>query len=257
MRRIRVIPVMTIDKTKLVKTIRFSKPNYIGDPVNSIKLFNDKQVDEIAVLDITASTSKREPSFALIKQMAEECFIPMSYGGGITSLDQAKRLFDSGIEKVILNSVVAENPKLIEEIAHVYGNQSVVVCLDIKKSWLGKYTLYHFSGQKKSGLSIEEFLKNVTSMGAGEILVQNMDKDGTFGGYDYALINQISSQVNIPVVACGGAQSLLDMKQAVIKGGASAVAAGSFFVYMNNNPSSILVNYPTQKELISEIFSSL
>ena len=257
MRRIRVIPVLTIDQGKLVKTVKFNNPNYIGDPINAIKIFNAKEVDEIVVLDISATKLNKEPNFKLIEELAGECFMPLAYGGGIRNIYQAKKLFDLGVEKVILNSIVESNVDLINEIASKYGNQSVVISLDIKSSFFSGQGHYHNSGRRKSKLSIEEYLKLVIAKGAGEIMINHIDNEGTFNGYDIELINKICTSVNVPVVACGGTNSVDNMAAAIFSGKASAVAAGSLFVYMGNNPNSILVNYPSQEVLTTKIFSNL
>lgn len=256
MRRVRVIPVLTIDEQSLVKTVKFRKPNYLGDPINAIKIFNDKEVDEIAVLDISASPKKREPHFKLIEEMASECFMPMAYGGGITSLGQIKQLFSLGVEKIILNSVLLENEKLIAQAAELYGSQSVLVSLDIKKSLIGPPKACFCSGEKSAKGSLVEMARKYESMGAGELILHNIDRDGTFMGLDHPLIKTISSALRIPLIACGGVNSAEDILEG-IRSGASAIAAGSFFVYRNNDTKSILISYPSQKELTDKIYSKL
>lgn len=249
MERARIIPVLTIDQRKLVKTVKFKKPNYIGDPVNAIKIFNDKMVDEIVVLDITASTQGREPNYELIYEMASECFSPLGYGGGVSTFEQAQRIFSLGVEKVILNTVVKTQPELIQQIADTYGSQSVVVSIDVKKKLLGGKKPHFKSGTESSSENLIDFALKMEKAGAGELLVNNIDADGTFAGYDRALIQEIASAVNIPVVACGGAASFQDMTQIISETQASAAAAGSVFVYKGNNTNSILISYPTPEDI--------
>lgn len=249
MERARIIPVLTIDQRKLVKTVKFKKPNYIGDPVNAIKIFNDKMVDEIVVLDITASTQGREPNYELIYEMASECFSPLGYGGGVSTFEQAQRIFSLGVEKVILNTVVKTQPELIQQIADTYGSQSVVVSIDVKKKLLGGKKPHFKSGTESSSENLIDFALKMEKAGAGELLVNKIDADGTFAGYDRALIQEIASAVNIPVVACGGAASFQDMTQIISETQASAAAAGSVFVYKGNNTNSILISYPTPEDI--------
>jgi len=256
MRRVRVIPVLTLDGQSLVKTVKFRKPNYLGDPINAIKIFNDKEVDEIVVLDITASTKKKSPDLNFIGEMASECFMPLAYGGGITSLDVIKQLFSLGVEKIILNSALHENEKLITQAAELYGSQSVLVSLDVKKSLIGPPKASYYSGEKSTKGSLGEMAQRYESLGAGELILHNIDRDGTFSGLDYPLIKTISSALRIPLIACGGVNSPEDMLEG-IRSGASAIAAGSFFVYRNNDTRSILISYPSQKELTEKIYSKL
>ncbi|MFT4778431.1 MAG: cyclase [Flavobacteriales bacterium] len=249
MERARIIPVLTIDQRKLVKTVKFKKPNYIGDPVNAIKLFNDKMVDEIVVLDITASSQGRAPNYELIYEMASECFSPLGYGGGISTFEQAQRIFSLGVEKVILNTVVKTKPELIQQIADTYGSQSVVVSIDVKKKMLGGKKPHFKSGSESTSENLADFAQKMEKAGAGEIVVNHIDADGTFCGYDHALIQEIASAVNIPVVACGGAASFTDMTNVISETQASAAAAGSIFVYKGNNTNSILISYPTPEDI--------
>lgn len=248
---------MTLQGRKLVKTVQFRKPNYIGDPINAIKIFNDKEVDEIAVLDITASKEGREPNYNLVEEMAGECFMPLAYGGGVTSFEQAQRVFSLGVEKVILNSALRNGLDIIAKIASVYGNQSVVVSADIRKNLFGRRDMYYVSGGTKAGKPYLELITEFVKAGAGEIILQDIDREGTFAGYNTALIAEVSGSVPVPVIALGGAGSVADMRKAVVEGGASAVAAGSFFVYANNDTRSILINYPSQHILEEEVFKHI
>ena len=248
--RARIIPVLTIDQQKLVKTVKFKNPNYIGDPINAIKIFNDKMVDEIVVLDITASASGRAPNEKLIYEMAGECFSPLGYGGGISTFDQAAKIFSLGVEKIILNSIVNTKPQLITEIANAFGSQSVVVSVDIKKKFLSGIRPHFTSGKNASTEGIVEFAKRIESLGAGEILVHDIESDGTFAGYNRELIKLIAGAVSVPVVACGGASSHSEMFDIISETGASAAAAGSIFVYKGQNTNSILISYPTPDDIV-------
>lgn len=254
MNRNRVIPILTIDGNRLVKTVKFKNPKYIGDPINAIKIFNDKEVDEIIVLDITASKKKISPNFKLIKEMASECFMPLGYGGGINNIDTAKKIFDLGVEKIIMNTTIYNNAKLIKEISRQYGNQSVVVSLDIKKNIFGNEYCYYRSGSITNKEKVKDVAVNIEKIGAGEIILNYVDREGTFKGYNLELLNTISSLVNIPVVPCGGAKGIEDFILAK-KNGASAMAASSIFIYKSNNTNSILINYPTQTELEEKLYN--
>lgn len=256
MRRIRVIPVLGIDRGKLVKTIAFKNPNYIGDPLNAIKIFNDKEVDELVIADIRASKNGTEPDYSLIGDMAGECFMPLAYGGGIRTADQAKRIFDLGVEKVVIGSAFLQQPELIGQLAARYGAQSVVVCIDVDKGLLGKWKVRSVSGNQKHDATPEEMARRAAEAGAGEIVIHAIHKDGSMSGYDLPLIKSVSAAVGIPVVPLGGARGTADFLEAV-QAGASAVAASSTFVYNRNDIRSILINYPSQKTLSAELFSKV
>ncbi|MDP2175520.1 MAG: HisA/HisF-related TIM barrel protein [Bacteroidota bacterium] len=242
MNRTRVIPVITIIKNKMVKTVKFKNPHYIGDPLNAIKIFNEKRVDELIILDIEASKNQKEPNYKLIEEMAGEAFMPLGYGGGIHTFEQAAKIFALGIEKVILNSVLHNNPDIISKIAEVYGNQSVVVCLDYKKNIFGKWKCHYFSGTKSLSNDPRKLIESYIKKGAGEIIIHNIEKEGTFQGFDLQMISKLSN-IAVPIVALGGCNGIDDMKT-IIQQGANAVASGSFFCYKNNNTQSILINYP-------------
>lgn len=242
MSRTRIIPVLTIMGNRLVKTVKFKNPNYIGDPLNAIKIFNDKRVDELIILDIDASKQNKEPNYKLIYEMAGEAFMPLGYGGGIKTLEQARKIFALGIEKVVLNSVLLENPQLITQIANIYGSQSVVLSLDFKRNILGKIRPYFNSGKEFIKQDLKTFASQMIEYGIGEIILQDIEKDGTFVGYNLEMISELKN-LSIPIVAMGGCNSIDNMKEALTSG-ANAIAAGSFFVYRNNDPKSILINYP-------------
>jgi imidazole glycerol-phosphate synthase subunit HisF len=256
MKRIRVIPILLIQNGKLVKTIQFNKPTYIGDPLNAIKIFNDKEVDEIIVLDISASLQKKSPDFNFIKQFASECFMPLGYGGGIKTLEDAKKVFASGAEKVILNTALIDNPELITEIANIYGSQAVVVSIDIKKNIFGKYQIFTNSGTKKIKINLINWIKDIESLGAGEIIVNSINNDGKMQGFDLELIKLVSQATKLPVVACGGASSLEDFKNAISYGKASAVGAGSVFMF-NGKLKGVLISYPSQNDLKEQIYTKI
>ncbi len=246
----RVIPVLLLHKGSVVKSLRFKNYKYIGDPINAVRIFNQKEVDEIAIIDIDASREGRAPDFDLISRIAGEAFMPLSYGGGISDLEEVKKLLNLGVEKVILNRSAHLNVNLIQQIASVFGSQSVVVSIDVKKNWLGKYSVCIENGNKSLSFSPEEAARKAEQAGAGEIILNSVEKDGTFEGYDLTLVKKISDSVSVPVIALGGAGKLSDLVKAR-EAGASAVAAGSMFVFIGNSRESIMINYPPVKELKS------
>jgi imidazole glycerol-phosphate synthase subunit HisF len=245
--RIRVIPSLLIHKGGLVKSVQFKNYKYIGDPINAVKIFNEKEVDEIAVIDIDATRDNRPPNFDAIAEIASEAFMPMAYGGGITTI-----LF-SGFEKVIVNKLLHTNINVITEAANSIGSQSVVASLDIKKTMFGGYKIYTDNGKNSINIKPEQFAKMVENAGAGEILINNIDADGTYKGFDVNIIQTIASVVSIPVIAMGGASNVEDFKKAK-NAGASAVAAGSMFVFQRPH-QAVLISYPTQKELKEKLFN--
>jgi imidazole glycerol-phosphate synthase subunit HisF len=248
MLKTRVVPCLLLKGQGLVKTIKFKNPTYIGDPINAIKIFNDKEVDELVFLDITATSEKRRPNFKLLSEIAGECFMPLGYGGGINSLEDIEQLFNIGIEKVIINTAAFANINLITEASKIFGSQSIVVSVDVKKNWWRKkYSVFTHSGKNNTGIHPVEYAKRIEDAGAGEIILNSIDMDGTMLGYDLALIKNVSKEVSIPVIALGGAGSIQDFGYAV-KAGASAVAAGSFFVFQKAH-RAVLITYPTQKEM--------
>lgn len=242
------MPVLLIQNGGLVKSIRFKDHKYVGDPINAVKIFNDKEVDEIVILDISASREKRPPNIQQIAEIAGEAFMPLAYGGGITQLDEIKQILYQGAEKVVLNTSAIDRPELITEAASRFGNQSIVVSIDAQKNWLGKYKVYRDNGTKATALAPEELAQKAEAAGAGEIFLTSIDRDGTFSGYDLDLIKRVSQAVGIPVIACGGAAEITDFSQAVVDGGASALAAGSMFVFQRPH-RAVLISYPTQMNL--------
>lgn len=244
----RVIPCLLLKGSGFYKTLKFKAPVYLGDPINILKIFNEKEVDEIIILDIGVTVTQKGPNIPLLKDIASECFMPLGYGGGINHLDHMKALFHIGFEKVSLNTTAHENPDLITQGANVFGSQSIVVSMDAQKSHMGNYEVVIRCGSQKTGRGPVEYAKEMEQRGAGEILVNSMDQDGTMQGYDLQLIKMVSSAVKIPVIACGGAGKVPDFESAVKVGGASAVAAGSMFVFQGRH-RAVLINMPNQMEL--------
>ncbi len=247
MNRTRVIPVLLLKGKGLYKTVKFKKPKYIGDPINSVKIFNEKEVDELVFLDINATVSEKGPDFELLEDIAGEAFMPMAYGGGVTNIEQARHIFKIGFEKIILNSVLFKNIHLLNDIASEFGCQSVVASIDVKRNIFSNYELFSHNGIKKQKVSIPNHVKNLVKNGVGEILVNSINRDGTMTGYDLELIKTVSELVEIPVIACGGASSINDF-QSVVNVGATAVAAGSFFVFVGPH-KAVLINYPRRADL--------
>lgn len=252
MLRIRVIPVLLLIEDGLYKTIRFKDPRYIGDPINAVKIFNEKEVDELVLFDISSSEKGTSPNFDLIHTIATECFMPICYGGGISSLEDASKLFRLGVEKISINTTGISNPEFIRELSEKFGKSSIVVTMDIKKDVFGNYYVFTKRGKKSTGLRVDEWIKKVEELGAGEIILNNIDRDGTMVGYDIKLLKMVSQNSHIPVVACGGAGKLDDFRVAVKEGGVSAVAAGSLFVYLGPK-RGVLINYP-ERDILEESF---
>jgi cyclase len=233
MKRIRIIPALLLMDDGLYKTVKFKSPKYVGDPINTVRIFNEKGADEIVLLDIGIPRGKAGINFKKISEIAGEAF------------DDARRVFDAGFEKAIINSAAAENPSLIGEIAKVYGSQSAVVSIDVRTGWTGGYKVYVSGGSKNTGRSPVDYAKDMENAGAGEVILNSIDRDGTWEGYDTKLIRMVSEAVTVPVVACGGASGMDDFKKAVSEGGASAVAAGSLFVYQRKG-MGVLISFPSQ-----------
>jgi cyclase len=256
-RRIRVIPTLLLDRHgRLVKTVRFGKRTYIGDPVNAVRIFNQKEVDELILLDIDASRADRAPNFALIEDIASEAFMPVSYGGGIADMEHVVGVFGCGVEKVILSSALNGDMALVGSAAARFGSQAVTACLPIGRRIFGDDAVRVRSGRKTLTGLPEEIARRAVEAGAGEVIVYDIARDGTFSGYDTALLQRICAAVDVPVVACGGASRLADFVAAVNEGGASAVAAGSFFLYQSER-RGVLISYPSQKDLETRVFGRL
>ena len=246
--RARVIPCLLLKDGGLVKTMRFSNPRYIGDPINAVKIYNAKEVDELIFLDITATKEKREPNYDLIKEIAEECFMPFSYGGGIRSIASIKKLLRLGVEKVILNTASHENPTLVREAVNMFGSSTVIASIDVKKNFLGKYKRYIRAGKKSVAGDIRDCVRDLEALGVGEIFINSIDRDGTMAGYDIELVRDLAERVSIPVIACGGAGTLNDVREVLQRTGISAAAAGSIFVY-HGKIKGVLINYPNRATL--------
>ncbi len=244
----RVIPCLLLKNSGLIKTVKFKDPKYVGDPINAVKIFNEKEVDELIFLDITATIENRKPYFKLISDIASECFMPFGYGGGIRDSNDVKKLFNLGIEKVIINSFAFENPSFIKEISAIFGSQSIIVSIDVKRNLLGKYEVFTNSGRKNTKLDPVKFAQHMENMGAGELFLNSIERDGTMQGYDIELIKKVSGSVKIPLIACGGAGKIEDFGEAIKKGGASGVAAGSMFVFYGKH-RAVLISYPSIHEL--------
>jgi cyclase len=250
MLKIRVIPALLLRNQGLVKTVKFKQAKYIGDPINAVKIFNEKEVDELIFLDTTATAEGRRPNFKLISDIAGECFMPFGYGGGIKDLDDIETLFRIGAEKVIINSHAVTNPTFVEAAANRFGSQSIVVSMDVRRNLMGKYSIYSSSGQMATKHDPVKYSKFLEEMGAGELILTAIDRDGTMKGYDLDLIKSVTSEVSIPVVASGGAGKVQDFIDAVQKGGASAVTAGSMFVFQGKH-RAVLISYPSMEEIES------
>ena len=248
----RVMPCLLLHNDSLVKTVKFKDPSYIGDPINAIRIYNEKEVDELIVLDITATIEERRPPIKILKEIASECFMPVAYGGGIRNLEDIKTIFNLGIEKVALNTYAAENPSFIRMAADEFGSQSIIVSIDARKKASERYEVCTHGGRKATKLDPAQYAVQMEAMGAGEILLTSIDQDGTQEGYDVELIRQVTSAVGIPVIACGGAGKISDIGKAVKQGGAAACAAGSMVVYFGRN-RAVLINFPARKELEEEL----
>lgn len=244
----RVIPVLLLQNGGLVKGEKFKKHKYVGDPINAVRIFNEKEVDELAFVDISAGMNMKEPDYELIEDMASEAFMPIAYGGGVRRVDQVEKLFRLGVEKVIINSEFYKSPNLIKECSQIAGAQSIAVAVDVKKSLLGRYEVYINNGTQKTGLNPVEYALKAQLYGAGEILLTAIDREGQGQGLDLDLIKQVIAVLAIPVIAQGGMGHLEHIKQAVKVAGASAVAAGSFFTFHGKH-KAVLLTYPAYHEL--------
>lgn len=245
--RPRIIPVLLLKGTGLYKTVRFKNPVYIGDPINTVKIFNEKEVDEIVLLDIGATVNGAEPNYEKIGEIASEAFMPMAYGGAVRNVDQAKRILASGYEKVVLNSAAVESPEIISALASAVGSQSVTISLDVKRNFFGSYQLAWRNGEKTRKGSVIEFAQEFERLGAGEIMVHFVDRDGLMCGYDCDFLHDICCAVTVPVIVCGGAGCIDDLALG-LKSGASAVAAGSMFVLQGRH-RAVLISYPNSEQI--------
>lgn len=244
----RIIPCLLLRNNGLVKTVKFKESTYIGDPINTVKIFNEKEVDEIFFLDIDATRLKKEPPYDLIQNIASECFMPFAYGGGIHSLLQIERIIKSGAEKIIINTQAFLGKNFLKEAVQQFGSSTIAVSIDVKKEFLRGNIVYVKGGTQSTGLNPVDYAREIENAGAGEILINSIDRDGVMEGYDIELIKSISGSIKIPIIACGGAGRLNDFSQAVKQGGASAAAAGSFFIF-HGKRRAVLITYPSYSEI--------
>lgn len=247
MLRPRIIPSLLLHDKGLVKTVNFKSPKYVGDPINAVRIFNEKEVDELAFFDIDATVLNKEPDYILIEKLANQSRMPLCYGGGVKTVEQAQKIFGLGIEKIALSSAVFQNPHLVTQIADRVGSQSVIVVLDIKKKLLGGYEIYTHNGKKSTGINPFKFAKELEHLGVGEIIINSIDQDGVMKGFDMNLIDKIAEMVSIPLTVLGGAGSLADIEKVIEKHGVIGVASGSLFVFKGPY-KAVLINYPTQIE---------
>lgn len=250
--QIRIIPCLLLQNKSLVKTVKFKNPAYIGDPINTVRIFNQMEVDELIFLDITATASHKQPDFDLIENIASECFMPVCYGGGIRDTVTMQKIYKAGIEKIAINTYALENPEFLKMAAELFGSQSVILSVDVKKNFFGKYEILYRGHKKIVKKELVEYVLEAEELGVGEILLTSVDRDGSWSGYDLELIKNLTEKISVPLIACGGAGKLQDFYDAVVKAGASAVAAGSMFVYQGKD-LGVLINYPSREEL-SRIF---
>lgn len=244
----RIIPTLLLRNESLVKTTQFSNFRYVGDPCNTIRIFNECEVDELLILDILASKEERPPNMKILKEIANECFMPLGYGGGVRDLETAKQIFKIGFEKIVVNSFALENPEFVKELSDYFGSQAIIVSIDVKKSIFNGQLVYSKSGSKKYSVDPVDWAKTMQEFGAGEILITSIDREGTWAGFDVELVSSVSNAVNIPVIAHGGCGSLKDAQTVVRESGASAVAVGSMVVFQKKN-RGVLVNFPERHEV--------
>lgn len=240
--RDRYIPCLLLHEGGLVKSEKFEKYKYVGDPINAVKIFNDKEVDELIFLDIDASKANRGPDFEILSDLVTECFMPFAYGGGISNLKQIEQLLKIGIEKIVLNKSALVSRRFVEEAVACFGGSTVVAAIDVKRNFFGKHRVYDHTSKKTLDLKPLELAQAYCKLGVGEIFLNNVDLDGTFKGYDLDLISNISKSISVPLIASGGASSINNMEE-VIRNGASAAAAGSLFVFQGPH-RAVLISYP-------------
>ena len=244
--RKRIIPVLLLNDGGLVKTKQFQAPTYIGDPINAVKIFNEKEVDELALIDITSLADRKEPDFNLIKDIASECFSPLSYGGKITTIEQIRKILSIGVEKVIINTAAIQNESFIKEACKIFGSSTIVGSIDYKKDLFGRLRVFTSNGKKNTGESPNSIAAKMEKYGVGEILLNSIDNDGMQNGYDLKTINELTRNLKVPLIACGGAGSVEDFVKA-FHSGASAVAAGSKFVF-NGKHNAVLITYLSSED---------
>lgn len=248
MLKTRVIPCLQLIGDSLVKTVKFHNPSYIGDPINTVRIFNELQVDELCFLDIRATVEGRKPNLEILQNISNECFMPLSYGGGINDFETARQIMSIGFEKLIINTQAYHNQALLTELSKHFGNQAIIASIDVKKNIWNKYAVYVKDGSEKIELGVVEYAKALEDAGAGEILLTSMDRDGTWSGFDVDIIKKVSTAVSIPVIANGGAGNISHIREAVVNGHASAVSLGSMVVFQKRG-MGVLVNFPDKDEL--------
>ena len=248
--RPRIIPVLLLKNKGLVKSVKFKKHRYLGDPINAVKIFNDLKADELVFLDILASKENRTISLGFVRNVGEEANMPFAVGGGIKSIKAIREIISAGAEKVVINAKASIDPDFIRQVSETFGASTIVVCIDIKKTLLGKERTWIYNGTQSCGFSAVEFAQLMEEKGAGEIIIQSIECDGIMKGYDIQLIRKISESVSIPVVALGGAGSITHLRQAFIEGYANGLAAGSMFVYQGTR-NGVLINYPDNSEIVN------
>ena len=249
----RIIPSLLIHNKGLVKTVNFANPKYVGDPINAVKIFNEKFVDELIITDIDATVNNNEPDYSLIEKIAMECRMPLCYGGGIKNADQAKRIFNLGVEKISISSSAINHPSIISELAESVGSQSVVVVLDVKKKYLStNYNVLINNGKDKTGINLTSFVSSLQALGAGEIVLNSIDRDGSMQGYDYKAIDKVRANTTLPLTVLGGAGNLSHIEDLISKYGIIGAAAGSIFVFKGKY-KAVLINYPNEKEKMNLI----
>lgn len=252
MLKTRVVPCLLLKDNGLVKTTRFKKPVYVGDPINAVRIFNEKEVDELIFLDIQASKSSCEPNYELIRDLSTECFMPFSYGGGIKNLEQIRKILKLGVEKVIINKAAIDSLEFIKASVREFGSSTIIVAIDVKKDFFGTQKVFDHVRSKYIGDPIR-YAKETEEAGAGELFINSVDRDGMYSGYDVALLKRIVDAASIPVIACGGASSINDLKIAVKEAKVSAVSAGSLFVFQGPH-KAVLISYPSYNTL-TELFN--
>jgi cyclase len=257
MLRPRIIPCLLVHNKGLVKTVKFRDPKYVGDPINAVRIFNEKEVDEIMIVDIDATVNSHEPDYKMIENLAAECRMPLCYGGGISTVEQAQKIFSLGVEKVAISSAAVNNPSLIREIAKRVGNQSVVVVVDVKLSKSGKYEIWTHNGTRNSGKELISFVQQAEELGAGEIIINSIDQDGVMKGYDMNLIDAVRAAISLPLTVLGGAANINDIGKVIEKHGIIGAAAGSLFVFKGVF-KAVLINYPdrdAKRTLLNTFFA--
>jgi len=248
MLRTRIIPCLQLIDESLVKTIKFGNYGYIGDPINTVRIFNELEVDEICFLDIRATLQKRGPNLKILSEIANECFMPLSFGGGLRDFETVKKIFSTGFEKVVINSYAVNNPEFVTRVAEHFGNQAVIASIDVKKTLFGNYHVYSTDGSERTKLEPVEWAVKLQELGAGELLLTSMERDGTWEGFDLEITKKVSEAVSIPVIANGGAGTIKHIGDVVKSGNADAVALGSMVVYQKKG-MGVLVNFPDKNEL--------